>query len=163
MIDARNVIARGAGADVKADPAPTVCPGGHPCYAGVATVGYSNFVSTSGVVDASTVGHNQSADPLLVNPVVGPGQDFHIACPNSPAIGAGSLDDLSGATDRDGVAHPNPPSIGAYEFTGSAACGGGLPGAGVGGSPGTGAGAPPTRATISALRLTNSIFTVGPV
>jgi hypothetical protein len=87
---------------------------------GTITIGYSNFVTTLGAV--TTFGPNQSTDPLLVNPVVGPSQDFHIACAGSPVIGAGVADLANGPTDRDAVSHPTPPSIGAYEFTGSTPC-----------------------------------------
>ena len=136
MIDGRNVISRGAGADVEAGAAESSCPTGEQCLPGNVTLGYSNFVTTAGPVDTSTVGHNQSGDPLFVNPIVGAGQDFHIASAASPLIGAGVEDGLVGLTDRDGVAHPNPPSIGAYEFTGPPAAAIGP--AGIGGSPGAG-------------------------
>ena len=99
------------------------------------TLGYSNVNDPGGVIDTTTIGHNQSADPLLVNPVVGPGQDFHIASASSPASGAGAPDASGGPTDRDGVPHADPPSIGAYEFVGSAD----TPGGGTG-QPGTGGG-----------------------
>ena len=86
-----------------------------PCAPGQVTIGYSNFRTADGVID-TTIGHNQSADPLLVNPVPGAGQDFHIASASSPLIGAGTPDPSDGPSDRDGVAHPDPPAIGAYEY-----------------------------------------------
>ena len=53
------------------------------------------------------------ADPLFVDPDNG---DFHLQA-ESPAIGAGVA--ISGITiDKDGVSYNNPPSIGAYEYTG---------------------------------------------
>ena len=88
-IDARNVIARGTANGAFGEPGtPSGCGG--PCAPGAVTLGYSNVNDPGGVIDTTTVGHNQSADPLLVNPVVGPAQDFHIASPDSPAIGAGT-------------------------------------------------------------------------
>ena len=121
-IDARNVIARGAGKDVVGERAQSPCPSSFTCQGGGVTIGYSNFITTGGLLDASTFGHNQSTNPLLVNPVVGPGQDFHIACVGSPLIGAGTADASNGPSDRDGVAHPDPPSIGAYEYAGDQRC-----------------------------------------
>jgi hypothetical protein len=145
-INALDVIARGAGGDVVGQDAPSPCPGSFTCQAGVVTIGYSNFVTESGPVVNAT--HNQSADPLFVNGTVGPAQDFHLASAASPAIGAGSADASSGPSDRDGVPHPNPPSIGAYEFV--------PPPAGPPGGP-----PPPAAPKISALSETNSIFAVG--
>jgi hypothetical protein len=66
-------------------------------------------------VDTTTIGHNQSADPLLVNSVGAAAQDFHIASAGSPVIGAGTADAANGSTDRDGVPHPDPPAIGASQ------------------------------------------------
>ena len=81
-IDARNVIARGTDRDVFGEPAASSnC--NDPCAAGQVVIGYSNFRSANGVID-TTLGHNQSADPLLVNPMLGAGQDFHIASTGSP-------------------------------------------------------------------------------
>lgn len=148
-INALDVIARGAGDDVVGEDAPAPCPGGFTCHAGVVTIGYSNFATQSGpVVDAT---HNQSGDPLFVNGAVGPSQDFHLASAASPVIGAGSADASSGPTDRDGVAHPNPPAIGAYEFVPPPP----PPG------PGGGSGPTVTAARISSLSETHSIFAVG--
>jgi hypothetical protein len=167
-IDARNVIVRGAGTDLKSDPPANPCPGGDVCPAGAVKVGHSNFVTSSGAVDSGSLGHNQSTDPLLVNPVVGAGQDFHISSSSSPAIGAGTPDANDGPTDRDGVTHPNPPSIGAYEFVGSTPppSGGNAPPAGTtAGGPtttGGGQGTLPTKASISGLGESNTIFAVGP-
>jgi hypothetical protein len=167
-IDARNVIARGTANGAFGEPETSSgCAG--PCAPGEVTLGYSNVNDPAGVIDTTTVGHNQSADPSLVDPVVGPGQDFHIASADSPAIGAGTPDPGDGPTDRDGVPHANPPSIGAYEFVGStvpAVGGNGQPG-GPGGNPGGpggnagGAGVGPGKATISALTETNRVFAVG--
>jgi hypothetical protein len=134
-IDARNVIARGEGNDVFASISQSSC-GGNPCPSGAVRIGYSNFLTTFGLVDTGSVGHNQSTDPLLVNPVLGPTEDFHVACSGSPVIGAGTTDAANGPTDRDGVTHPAPPSIGAYEFVGTQACPTGVSGAGGGGGGG---------------------------
>ena len=117
QIDARNVIARGTANGASGEPGtPSGCAG--PCAPGTVSLGYSNVNDPGGVIDTTTVGHNQSADPLLVNPVVGAAQDFHIASPNSPLIGAGTADASDGPSDRDGVPHPDPPAIGAHEYTG---------------------------------------------
>ena len=166
-IDARNVIARGTANGAFGEPeTPSGCGG--PCAPGEVTLGYSNVNDPAGVIDTTTIGHNQSADPLLVNPIAGPGQDFHIASATSPAIGAGTSDPGDGPTDRDGVPHPNPPSIGAYEFVGAAPPVGGTgqpsgPGGNPGGPGGSdgGAGVGPTRPTISSLTETNRVFAVG--
>jgi hypothetical protein len=115
VVDARNVVARGDSADVKADPAETPCLTAG-CLAGTLEISYSNFVTHSGAVTSPSDPHNQNRDPLFVNGAVGPEADFHIADARSPLIAAGVPDDDSGAADRDGVAHPSPPSIGAYEF-----------------------------------------------
>ena len=155
-IDARNVIARGTARDVWAEPgAGSGCSGA--CAPGQVAIGYSNFRTADGVID-TTIGHNQSADPQLVNPTVGAGQDFHIASASSPVIGAGIADPNNGATDRDGVAHPDPPAIGAYEYPVSPAAQPGTPPPGPAvptGKTGTSA-----RPTISRLAETNSVFAV---
>ncbi len=133
-IDARNVIARGTANGAFGEPGPPSGCGG-PSAPGEVTLGYSNVNDPGGVIDTTTAGHNQSADPLLVNPVVGLGQDFHIASVDSPVIGAGTPDPSDGLSDRDGVARPNPPAVGAYEYAGpSAAPSGTLPTSGGGGS-----------------------------
>lgn len=142
VIDARNVIARGEGTDVVGDLAWSPCFAGFTCQNGQVTLGFSNFATSAGFLDTGSVGHNQSGDPSLsslVNPVVGPGQDFHVACSGSPLIGAGVADAAGGSTDRDGVSHSNPPSIGAYEFVSGPPCGGSTtPGGTTGpGGPGT--------------------------
>ena len=127
------------------------------CAPGRVTIGYSNFRTADGLVDA-TIGHNQSADPLLVNPVPGAGQDFHIASASSPLIGAGTPDPSNGPADRDGVAHPDRPSIGAYEYP--------VPPAAQPGTPPPGPALPTTntptstRPTISRLAETNAVFAV---
>ena len=73
-VDARNVIARGTANGAVGEPGrPAGCGG--PCAPGEVTLGYSNVNDAAGVIDTTTVGHNQSADPLLVNPAVGLGQD----------------------------------------------------------------------------------------
>jgi hypothetical protein len=135
-IDARNVIARGAATDATADIPPGLpqggCIPGPDCAPGAVTLGYSNFV-TVGYVEASSVGHNQSSDPLFVNPLVGPSQDFHV-CSGSPVTGAGVADADNGSSDRDGVSHPDPPSIGAYESAVSCGGGGSGPAAGAPGA-----------------------------
>jgi hypothetical protein len=118
LIDARNVIARGVAADVGGD-WPPYCPQGTNCRPGTVQIGYSNFRTVAGNVDM-TPGHNQWtwADPLLVNAVVGAGQDFHETCA-SPTIDAGTPDRRNGPTDLDG--RPRrlgpAPDIGAYERT----------------------------------------------
>jgi hypothetical protein len=153
-IDARNVIARGTGRDVFGEPAGgTNCNGS--CAPGQVIIGYSNFRSADGVVD-STIGHDESADPLLVNPTPGAGQDFHIAGASSPLIGAGTPDASDGPSDRDGVAHAKPPAIGAYEYSVSPAAQPSNP------PPGPTPPAPNTpssmRPTISRLAETNAVF-----
>jgi hypothetical protein len=167
-IDARNVIARGTANGAFGEPE-TASGCGGPCAPGEVTLGYSNVNHPSGVIDATSVGHNQSADPLLVNPVVGPGQDFHIARASSPLIGAGTPDPSDGLSDRDGVAHPDPPSIGAYEYAGPPAPapaplpvpGNTAPagGSGVGAAALVPAGAS-SKPTISQLAETNAVFAV---
>jgi hypothetical protein len=153
-IDARNLIARGTAHDVFAVPGDsTGCGSG--CAPGRVTIGYSNFRTADGSVD-TTIGHNQSADPLLVNPVTGAGQDFHIASASSPLIGAGTPDASNGPTDHDGVAHPNPPAIGAYEYP--------VPPVAQPSAPPPGPTSPTpytpqrTRPTISGLTETNAVF-----
>jgi hypothetical protein len=162
-IDARNVIARGGARDVVGSPATSSGCGG-PCPAGQVTIGYSNFTTTDGPVDTTSAGHNQTANPLLVNPVTGSSPDFHIASPTSPLIGAGTPDPSDGPSDRDGVAHPNPPAIGAYEYAGPSAPppGNQTPTANPGGGsatpiPGGGSRNP----TITRLTETNTVFAVG--
>jgi hypothetical protein len=154
-IDARNVIARGTDRDVFGQPPSSSNCGS--CAAGQVIIGYSNFRSADGVID-STIGHNQSADPLLLNAVPGAGQDFHIASASSPLIAAGAPDASDGPGDRDGVPHRDPPAIGAYEYPISPA-----------GQPGTPTSGPsvsgPTagtslRPTISSLAETNTVFAV---
>jgi hypothetical protein len=155
-IDARNVIARGTAHDVLAQPGSSSgC--GNGCASGRVTIGYSNFRTADGPVDA-TIGHNQSADPLLVNPVTGAGEDFHIASPSSPLIGAGTLDPSNGAADRDGVAHPDPPAIGAYEYPPPPVAQAGSPPPG--GAPPTPSTPTTTRPTISRLAETSAVFEV---
>jgi hypothetical protein len=164
-IDARNVIARGTAHDVWAAPGESSCG----CSPGRVVIGHSNFRDAAGVLDTS-IGHNQSADPLLVNPVAGAGQDFHIASANSPVIGAGTPDPSDSSSDRDGIAHPNPPAIGAYEYTGPpAAPSGALPpgSGGSGATAGPGGGSITTglrgvsrKPTISQLGETRRVFVV---
>jgi hypothetical protein len=161
-IDARNVIARGDAHDVAGSPATSSgCSG--PCPAGPVTIGYSNFTTTDGPVDTTSVGHNQIGNPLLINPVLGWSQDFHIASANSPLIKAGTQDASDGPSDRDGVPHSDPPTIGAYEYTGPSAppSGNAPPAASLGGggtasTPGSGS----RRPTISRLAETNTVFAV---
>jgi hypothetical protein len=170
-IDARNVIARGTANGASGD-AETASGCGGPCAAGVVTLGYSNVNDPGGVVDTTTIGHNQSADPLLVNPMVGPRQDFHIASAGSPVIGAGTPDASNGPSDRDGVAYPDPSAIGVYEYTGPPAApsatpppgngGGGVTAGHGGGSATTGMGAVSRKPTISQLAETRTVFAVAP-
>ena len=170
-IDARNVIARGTAHDVSAFPGDSTGCGGGGCSPGRVTIGYSNFRNAEGALD-TTIGHNQSADPLLVNPMPGAGQDLHIAGASSPLIGAGTPDPSDGPSDHDGVAHPDPPAIGAYEYTGPPAApsatpppgsGGGSVTAGAGGgSATTGLAAGNRKPTISQLADSRSVFAVGP-
>jgi len=146
-IDARNVITRGAAGDVVGGDATSPCGMGETCMAGVVTISYSNFVTHSGPVVSPVDGpHNQSQDPLFVNGTVGPSENFHLASAASPVIAAGIADASDGPTDRDGVTHPNPPSIGAYEFVGGAA------------PPGGGG---PQVPAISSVRETRRVFAVG--
>jgi hypothetical protein len=155
-IDARNVIARGTARDVFGEPgAASGCQ--RPCAPGQVIIGYSNFRTADGFID-TTIGHNQSADPLLANPVPGAGQDFHIASATSPLIGAGTPDPSDGSSDRDGVNHSDPPAIGAYEYPVSpqsppGALGPGGPGVSITGSVST-------RPAISQLAETNAVFAV---
>ena len=155
-IDARNVIARGTDRDVFGEPAASSnC--NDPCAAGQVIIGYSNFRSADGFID-TTIGHNQSADPLLVNPIPGAGQDFHIASASSPLIAAGTPDAADGPSDRDGVNHSDPPAIGAYEYPVSPPS---PPGASGPGGPGVSiTGSVSTRPTISQLAETNAVFAV---
>ncbi|MBV9000978.1 MAG: hypothetical protein JO304_18085, partial [Solirubrobacterales bacterium] len=104
-------------------------------------------------------------------PTVGPRQDFHIASADLPVIGAGTPAASNGPSDRDGVAHPDPPAIGAYEYTGPLATpSGGLPSDGGGsvtpgpggGSVATGLGGVSHKPTISQLAETHSVFAVAP-
>ncbi len=149
-IDARNVIVRGAAGDVVGNDAPNPCPMGETCESGIVTISYSNFVTHTGPVVSPVDGpHDQSQDPLFVNGTPGPSEDFHLASAASPVIGAGIADPSDGSTDRDGIAHPNPPSIGAYEFTGVSA------------PPGGAASPQPLTPTISSIHETNSVFVVG--
>lgn len=111
-ITAENVIARGgsSGQDLGTSNGSTI------------EIGYSNFRGSTGTgIDTTTIGHNQSSDPLFVNGTVGSSQDFHLQN-NSPAIGAGTEDVLTGTTDLDGNPRPatgqTEPSLGAYEPTG---------------------------------------------
>jgi hypothetical protein len=152
-IDARNTIARGAG-DVVADPAGT--GGTCPCLSGVIDIGYSNFVTATGVTD---LGHNQSGDPLFVNPA----SDFHLRA-TSPAIDAGVNDPADGTTDLDG--HPRvqgtAPDLGAYEATPIVPASPGTPGAPGPGSSGPPVGSAPadtTAPSIGNLAMTHRSFT----
>jgi hypothetical protein len=170
-IDARNVIVRGTAHDVVALPGDSSGCGGLGCAPGRVVIGYSNFRDAAGGLD-TTIGHNQSADPLLVNPAIGAGQDLHIASASSPLIGAGTPDPSDGPSDRDGVAHPDPPAIGAYEYTGPPAAPSGTPppgGAGGSGTPAGGGGSVTTslgavsrKPTISRLAETHTVFAVAP-
>ena len=161
-IDARNVIARGTDRDVFGEPAASSSCN-DPCAAGQVIIGYSNFRTADGVIDA-TIGHNQSADPLLVNLAVGAGQDFHIATATSPLIAAGTPDPSDGPSDRDGLTHQNPPAIGAYEYPVPPAAqpaapppGPALPTTSTGTTTST---RTKTRPTITQLAETNPVFAV---
>lgn len=113
-IVAENVIARGGsgGTDVLTDPG---------SFPGVVRIGYSNFRTTSSTgVDSTSIGHNQSGDPLFVDGVVGPSQNFHLQ-DSSPVIGAGTILEQTSTSDLDGKPRPaagqSEPSMGAYEPT----------------------------------------------
>lgn len=121
-IDAKNAIVRGGEFDVVATPTPSTCDPGNVCLPGIVNIDHSNFVTTKGTVNTPADPHNQTADPLFVS-----GADFHLASAASPLIGAGVADPSNGPTDRDGVPHPNPPTIGAFEH--APAPSGGGPGA----------------------------------
>jgi hypothetical protein len=175
LIDAENVVARGTANDVAADPALNPCPTGATCLPGAVTISYSNLVTASPLVRTPVNAHIQSQDPLFINPTVGPSQDFHLAYADSPLIGAGTLDASNGPTDRDGITHPTPPSIGAYEprpglptkstgpSGGAPATGtpgsGGTPGSsGIPGGPGAPAGPSTIVATVSHEKLSPASF-----
>jgi hypothetical protein len=105
-LDARNVIASGAGVDLRT--------GGGDFGVGHFAIFNSNFETTK-FLPASTISGsaNQTAPPLFVDPL---GGDFREA-PGSPTIDAGSTDQI-GSLDLDG----NPrllgaaPDIGAFEL-----------------------------------------------
>lgn len=122
-IDASNVIADGATADVRAAAA-----GGASVTIALASSNYATEQETTGgggvsatVTDPGT-GGNQIAAPIFVNPISG---DFHQAT-GSPTIDAGTVDSFLGPTDFDGDARtlegngvcPTAPDIGADEFIG---------------------------------------------
>ena len=111
LIDARDVIASGTGADVRADSA---AGGG-----AAATLADSNFATTQANGPGSTItapgsSGNQAAEPRLVDP--GAGQFDQLA--GSPTIDAGAADALLGALDVnfDARVQNQTPDIGADEF-----------------------------------------------
>jgi hypothetical protein len=108
-VAAVDVIARGAIDDVKAEPA-----SGSPGAAGAIAIEHSNLVTQAGAV---TGGANQSANPLFVNPTIGPAENFRLS-PGSPAIDAGVVDAFTGPTDLDGNPRVQGAAVdlGAYEF-----------------------------------------------
>ena len=128
-LNARNVIARGAAADVRAEG-----PGCSGSLCAEITLASSNFRTSQGAVTDG--GGNQSGDPLFAD---APTEDFHLLS-GSPAIDAGTDDGSLGATDLEGRPRTlgAAPDIGAYEFPPP-----GTPSGGPGG-PGGGPGAPDT-------------------
>jgi hypothetical protein len=111
--DAKNVIAEGATADVRAQ------SDGDPGSAATITLANSNYATADTVGPATSVtpagtGTNQTAAPLLANPA---GGDFHQLV-GSPTIDGGTSDPDLGATDLDGQPRSlgAVPDIGADEF-----------------------------------------------
>lgn len=109
-VDARNVIARGAGSDAK------VTTTGPSSTASI-TFTSSNYATETdpgtAITDPGTAG-NQTAPPLFVDAAAG---DFH-QLSGSPTINAGTADASIGTLDLDGAARTQEtaPDIGAYEF-----------------------------------------------
>ena len=115
VISVKNTIARGAAADLSADPATTTitaeCEAFTGCPAGSISVDHSNFVNGPGVQD---LGANSSADPQFADAAF---EDFHLRR-GSPAIDAGSFEFNSGSADRDGRFRwlGKAPDMGAFEY-----------------------------------------------
>lgn len=123
QIDARNVIADGTSADIRA-----AASSGASSTITLASSNYFTEQETTGgggvsasVTDPGT-GGNQTAAPVFFN---APAGDFHQVA-GSPTIDAGTTDSLTGPTDFDGDARtlegdgvcPTAPDIGADEFIG---------------------------------------------
>lgn len=77
--------------------------------------GSNNLCFGSGSCPSSFGSGSIASDPLFLNLA---GVDFHLLA-TSPAVGVGTSSKVS-AYDRDGLIRPNPPSIGAYEFSSGA-------------------------------------------
>jgi hypothetical protein len=112
-VDAKNVIADGVTADVRA------ATNGDPSTSATITLANSNYATADTVGPATSVtpagtGTNQTAAPLFANPA---GGDFHQLA-GSPTIDAGASDPDLGATDLDGQPRSlgTVPDIGADEF-----------------------------------------------
>jgi hypothetical protein len=112
-VDAKSVIAKGSGADVRAQ------TDGTASTTAVVNLDHSNYASrsVSGTGASVTIqgsGTNQIAAPLFANAAAG---DFHQAA-GSPTINAGAVDAQSGTTDYDGEPRTQGPApdIGADEF-----------------------------------------------
>jgi hypothetical protein len=133
-LDAKNMIARGGAADLKAEPAtPSTGPA-------TINVSFSNFRAGKVVTSAPAAvnqgpGNQTGVEPLFVD---GAGGDFHETA-GSPTIDAGTPDSLLGAVDIDGEARTlgPAPDIGADEVPGPA--GGGTGGGGASGGASGGA------------------------
>ena len=148
-----NSIMRGPHADAE------VLDGANPrSQQGYVATDHDNFVTAIGARNAITGGDtvtkdptDQIDDPMFVNPIVGPGGDFHVKAGSRTLQSAGYIP--PGETDLDGNPRPGPAGtagdLGAYEST-SAPSGPGTPPGGAShttppptGTPGGGGGASP--------------------
>jgi hypothetical protein len=155
----RNSILRGDGKDVALQPTvpasgtpgcnPATDPGCLPYFppqpAGTLVIGNSNYRSAQ-VGDGGTLtdaGGNSTADPLFAGAA-----DFHLRS-GSPAIDAGADDALNGPLDLDGKVRKlgAAPDMGAYESDPPSLGGGGV--------------ADTIAPRLTALGITNKVFTVG--